>query len=76
VQPALKARVRGGRLVLDEPTNLPEGAEVTLVIADDDDLSDEEREELYRRLRESVAQMHAGQLVDGPEFMAKLRSRS
>jgi hypothetical protein len=31
--PAFKATVRHGRIVLDEPTTLPEGAEVRLVAA-------------------------------------------
>ncbi len=33
----LRARVKKGRLVLDEPTELPEGAEVELVVAWPDD---------------------------------------
>ena len=41
---ALKAQVRGGRLVLDEPTDLPEGTEVELTLVDDgDEFSPEER---------------------------------
>src|SRR5690242_7416420 len=46
---SLKEHVRGGRLVLDEPTDLPEGADVELVALDDvlasggDYLDDEER---------------------------------
>ena len=32
----LKARVINGRLVLDAPTNLPEGAEVELAVVDGD----------------------------------------
>jgi len=32
---AFKAHVRGGRLVLDEPTDLPEGEVVELVPVDD-----------------------------------------
>lgn len=31
----LRARVRGGRLVLDEPVALPEGSEVDLVLAEE-----------------------------------------
>lgn len=31
----LKAKVKDGRLVLDEPTELPEGTEVDLILADD-----------------------------------------
>ena len=34
---SLRARVRGGRLVLDEPSSLPEGTEVELIPADDID---------------------------------------
>lgn len=70
----LRARVRNGRLVLDEPTDLPEGAEVELMPVDE--LDDDEREELHRALRESVAQMRAGQLVDAEELISKLRSRA
>jgi hypothetical protein len=44
---ALKAYVRGGRLVLDEPTNLPEGAEVRVALVDGDELDDHERAELH-----------------------------
>jgi hypothetical protein len=32
----LKAQVRGGRLVLDEPTDLPEGTEVELTLVGDE----------------------------------------
>jgi hypothetical protein len=44
---ALTAKVRNGRLVLDEPTDLPEGAEVPLQLVDPDDLTDEERAALH-----------------------------
>jgi hypothetical protein len=68
----LRARVRNGRLVLDEPTNLPEGAEVELVPADD--LDDEERAELNQSLVEAIRETHAGDTPDGPAFMAGLRA--
>lgn len=69
---ALKARVRNGRLVLDEPTNLPEGCEVELIPADE--LGGEERAELDRSLDEAIDEVRAGNTVDGPEFLAKLRA--
>ena len=34
----LKAQVREGRLVLDEPTDLPEGTEVELTLVLDDNV--------------------------------------
>jgi len=71
---ALKAHVRGGRLVLDEPTDLPEGSEVELVTADDD-FDPEERARLETALERSMAQAKAGQLVDGDSVIKKLLAR-
>ena len=79
MQQPLKARVKNGRLVLDEPTDLPEGEEVELVRADaDDDLEDDLSEDERKRLDESIAvsfeQAKNGQLIDGDEVLAKLRA--
>ena len=77
---ALKAQVRGGRLVLDEPTDLPEGEEVELVPLDEvlvsggDYLGDEERKRLHESLRESIRQMKAGQTVNAAAALAELRA--
>lgn len=77
---SVKALVKNGRLVLDEPTDRPEGEVVELialadVIADDrDDLDDAERAELHEPLRESVEQMESGQLNDAREALARLRA--
>jgi hypothetical protein len=77
---ALKAHVKAGRLVLDEPTDLPEGEEVALVPLDEvlvsggDDLDDEERERLHESLRESIRQMNAGQTEDAATALAELRA--
>lgn len=71
---ALKAHVRGGRLVLDEPTDLPEGSEVELVTSDDD-FDPEERARLDAALERSMAQAKAGQFVDGDAVIKKLLAR-
>jgi hypothetical protein len=82
----LQARVKNGRLVLDEPTNLGEGEVVYLqvvdvvdvvdVVADDrDDLDDEERAELHRALDASIAEADAGQTEDFAAVIAALRPR-
>lgn len=70
----LKARVRNGRLVLDEPTTLPEGQEVELVMRDDAELTAEERAELDRALDEGIDDFENGRTVDGFEFLAQLRA--
>ncbi len=75
---SLKAHVKNGRLVLDEPTDLSEGAEVTLVtlgIVEHDELDDHERALLHRALERSMAQAKAGQLVDADEGIGKLLAR-
>lgn len=49
-----RARVENGRLILDEPTTLPEGTVVQLVLDDEgDDLTDQERSALHAALSAS-----------------------
>jgi hypothetical protein len=77
---ALKAHVHNGRLVLDEPTDLPEGEVVELVPLDEvlarggDYLDDEDRAALHRELEASIAEAKAGQLIDADEVLAELRA--
>ena len=59
----LRARVQKGRLVLDEPTTLPEGTVVDLVADDEgDDLTDAERRPLHAALSASWTSAEAGRL--------------
>ena len=80
VMRTLRAHVREGRLVLDEPTDLPEGEEITLVPLDGvllgggDSLDDGERERLHESLRESLRQLEAGQTIDAATALAELRT--
>jgi hypothetical protein len=76
MQQPLRARVRNGRIVLDEPTTLPEGTEVDLVLADGgDDLDDQERAELEQAIEEGLADAREGRHEDASVVMARLRSR-
>jgi hypothetical protein len=70
----LKAHVRNGRLVLDEPTELPEGEVVYLQPVDEGELDDEERGRLHEALRESIEEMKSGQTLDAAEALAELRA--
>ena len=71
-----KARVREGRLILDEPTDLPEGTEIELLPLDPGDWLDEtDRAALHEALRQSDADIAAGRLVDAEEILRELRSR-
>lgn len=77
----LKARVIKGRLVLDEPTDLPEGEVVYLQLADGivpggtDDLDDAERAALHRELDASIAEADAGETEDFGKVLSELRQR-
>jgi hypothetical protein len=72
----IKAHVRAGRLVVDEPTNLPEGAEIELLPLDPGDWLDEpQRAVLHRALRDSDVDIAQNRLVDAEEILRELRSR-
>ena len=70
----IKARVLAGRLVVDEPTTLPEGTEVELLPLDPGDwLSDEDRKALHAALARSEEDVRAGRLADAGEVLKGLR---
>ncbi|MGE3172228.1 MAG: hypothetical protein AB7O97_06335 [Planctomycetota bacterium] len=72
----LRARVRNGRLVLDEATDLPEGTEVELVPADWwDHLSDEDRRKLEDALARSQQDAEAGRVKPATDVLKGLRLR-
>ncbi len=60
--------------MLDEPTDLPEGAEVEVAVFDDD-LTPEERAELHASLDRALEQSEAGEGVDAWEYLSKYRAR-
>ena len=78
---ALKAQVKNGRLVLDEPTDLPEGEVVELVPVDDilasggDYLDNEERERLHRSIEQGIEDFEKGDTEDAFEFLARLKAK-
>lgn len=72
----LRARVEKGRLVLDQPTTLPEGTVVDLVADDEgDDLTDAERRALHEALSSSCRSADAGRLRPASEILDELRKR-
>lgn len=70
---SIRARVRGGRLLVDAPTDLPDGLEVTLAIVDDD-LDDESRAAMEASIEESYAELERGELLAAEDVIAGLRS--
>lgn len=74
---ALKAHVENGRVVLDEPMDLPDGTVLSIVpVNDADDLDDEERAELNREIAASIADRKTGApTYSVEEVLADLGSR-
>ena len=72
---ALKAHVRNGRIVIDEPVDLPDGAKVSVYLDDAaaDAMSPEQRAALERALERSLAQADAGDLIEADEVLAELQ---
>ena len=64
---ALRAHVVNGRIVVDEPVDLPDGAEVSVYLYDAaaDGMSKEERS----------AQADAGELIDADDVLDELHRR-
>ena len=72
----LRARVENGRLILNEPTTLPEGTVVDLVADDEGDtLTDEERRALHATLAESWESARAGKVCPASDIVDELRTR-
>ena len=79
----LKAHVKNGQLVLDDPaTDLPEGEVVYLQLVDGivpldaDEYDDEERAALHRELDVAIAEADAGETEDFAKVISELRQRS
>ena len=72
----IKARVRAGRLLVDKPTDLPDGTEMELLPLDPGDWLDEaDRAALHEALRDSDVDVAVGNLVDAGDVLRELRSR-
>ena len=76
---AVKAQVRNGHLVIDEPTELPEGTVVELQLMTPDpwaDMDPEERAELEGEIEAGYRDVEKGDVVDAREFLAQLRANN
>ena len=72
----LRARVEKGRVVLNEPTTLPDGTVLDLVADDEgDDLADAERLALHEALSASWTSAESGRLRPASAILDELRQR-
>ena len=72
----IRARVHNGRLVVNIPTELPEGTVLDLVVDDEgDDLDEAELSALRASVERSVRQIDAGQGRSAEDVLRDLRAR-
>lgn len=72
----VRATVRAGRLTVDEPTELPEGVVLDLVIDDEgEELAPEERAAIDRAISRSLADAASGRTAPATAILEQLRGR-
>ncbi|KAB2882368.1 MAG: hypothetical protein F9K40_23505 [Kofleriaceae bacterium] len=72
----MRATVRSGRLVVDEPTDLPEGTVLDLVLDDEgDQLDQRERNALDAAISRSLDDASHGRSAPAEQVLEKLRAR-
>jgi len=70
----LHAQVRNGRVVVDEPTNLPDGSNVELLVLDAAaELDEPERAALDASISRGLAEADRGELHSVDYVLARLR---
>ncbi|MGH7437473.1 MAG: hypothetical protein ACRENE_17485 [Polyangiaceae bacterium] len=70
----LRASVRNGHVVLDEPTDLPEGAKVDLLVLDAaPEMDATEQAELEASIGRGLSEADRGQVVSVEEVLARLK---
>ena len=71
------AHVRNGQIVLDEPTDLPEGTAICRVlIPDGGALTEQDRADIEAACEASAAEFERGEYEDARAFAARLVARS
>jgi hypothetical protein len=70
---ALKAHIVNGQIVLDEPAELAEGAE--LLVFPVTEMSDDERAELERAIEEGIEDFERGDFEDARELGLRLLAK-
>ncbi len=72
----IRARVKHGRPLLDEPTSLPEGTVLELIVDEGDDLTGQERLALDEAIGRAWASATSGRVTAAQAIVEELRARS
>jgi hypothetical protein len=73
---SIRAKVSSGRIIVDEPTLLPEGTTLNPVVDDEgDELNEEERQFLNARLTAGWKSAQAGNVRPANDLLSALRDK-
>ncbi|MBA3460588.1 MAG: hypothetical protein H0T46_11535 [Deltaproteobacteria bacterium] len=72
---AIRAHVQDGKIVPDEPIDLPEGAAVEILVPDNE-MSAQERAELEAEIEASAAEFERGEIEDAHAFALRLVAKA
>lgn len=67
--------MESGRIVVDDPVDLPEGAEVEIAVLGDEEMSQEERAEIEADIDDGLAEVDRGETSPIEDVIARLRAR-
>ena len=73
---AIRAHVRDGKIVPDEPIELAEGAAVEVLVPENEEMTAQDRAHLEAELEASAAEFDAGEYEDARAFALRLVAKS
>ena len=68
----IRTTVRDGRIVVDEPTTLPDGHEIELCVLNDDGMSEAERRRLHASIARGIRDGRTGREMGLDRFVDQL----
>jgi len=71
----LRGHVEGGRIIVDEPMDLPDGTEVEIAVAGEDEMTPAERAELESSIDRGLEEAARGEGSPAEEVLRRLRAR-
>jgi predicted DNA-binding antitoxin AbrB/MazE fold protein len=70
----LRGRIEHGRIVVDQPIDLPDGTEVEIALFESDEMTAEERAELDASPERGMEQAARGEGISAEEMLRRLRA--
>lgn len=73
--PTFKAIVQGGRAIIEDVGEYPDGTELEFAIVENDEMSVEERAKLDASIDRGIAECEAGLAIPAEDVLAELRAQ-